>query len=624
MKLHLSILIFLTILSLSARATSSQDLVIDKLAFSKEWLRFLNYKKGIFGYKSEADGKDFFLTPHGKTEPQEELKAIVAELTSKKVVNDDHARCRFPARSLFISQNLNIPLASEEICKQFQLFKKSLNAESVSLVFSAYYVNNPSSTFGHTFLRINRIEDKNNFQNTELLDLGVNFAANPWTKNPIIYTFGGIVGIFPGVYSTMPYYYKVREYNDFESRDLWSYKLNFTKAEVEQLVRHLWELGQTSYDYFFFTENCSYHIFTALEAAAPRYNLSERLPSWVIPSDTVLVAASEPGLLNQVGYRSSIRNLFLVRLHSLTKDEQKEFLKLSKEKSSHISSEFSEASRVKIIDTLIDWIEYKHFRAAKDEKSIEYKWKKDLLNQRVKLPPLENEVKVPEPASKPHEAHGSQRIGIEPGYSENFEFYQKYHLRFALHDILDPDYGYPENAQIEFVNIILQSYEDLKKWSLNQVTVVSVRSFAPIEIFETRPSWDMSFGLKSYQDDKCVYCQGGYFQTSWGISANLFPPELPKVLTYALATFEPSYSEKFNNDDMRVQVGPKVGIIYRPKIDFKIQLEGTWLWDPIEEYESYQTELSLRKALTKECAIGASAKAINDITEGSVQFFWYK
>ncbi|MES2767611.1 MAG: DUF4105 domain-containing protein [Bdellovibrionota bacterium] len=622
MKFYLFILLSLFVgastLGSNALASPLDDANMKTLAHSKEWLRFLNYKKGLFGYKSEADGKNFFLSAKGKTNPKDELKALAFELMSRKAVTNDHARCRFPARSQFLSEKLGIPLAKEDVCTEYQKFKKSLDAESVSLVFSAYYINNPSSVFGHTFLRVNKHKEKNNFQNTELLDLGVNFAANPWTKNPIVYTFGGIVGMFPGIYSTMPYYYKVREYNDFESRDLWSYKLDFTNEEVERLVRHLWELGQTDYDYFFFTENCSYHIFTALEAAAPRFNLTDGLPYWVIPSDTVLITAKEKGLLKEVSFRPSIRNIFLTRYESLTKEERAEFLALSNSRSREVPKTFSEASRVKIIDTLIDWIEYKHSGKVNDEKTDEYQWKKDLLVKRVELPPQENEIKVTEPVSKPHDGHGSQRLGIEPGYSEMFESFQRYHVRFALHDLLDPDFGYPENAQIEFFNTIFQSSNDFKKWDLYQWTLVSVRSMAPFETFEKRPSWDMSFGVKSYQDDKCAFCQGGYFQSSWGLATNL-----SKFTLYAMGSLDLSYSQKFDDNNFRAQVGPKVGILFRPKIDFKVQLEGTWLWDPIEEYDSYQGELSLRKALSKEYAIGASGKIRNDITEGSVQFFYF-
>jgi hypothetical protein len=41
-----------------------------------------------------------------------------------------------------------------------------------------------------------------------------------------------LTGQYPGEYSIMPYYRKVKEYGDFESRDLWEYELNLTPEET--------------------------------------------------------------------------------------------------------------------------------------------------------------------------------------------------------------------------------------------------------------------------------------------------------------------------------------------------------------------------------------------------------
>lgn len=618
MKFFFCILILISF-GINVSASSLED-TVSEVAFSTEWLRLLNYKKTLLGgYDSEADGENFFLTPNGKKDPKGELQALVFELMSRKAVTDDHARCRFPARSQFVSQKFGIPLPSEKNCIELHKFRQSFDAESISLVFSAYYINNPSSTFGHTFLRVNRKRDGNSSEDTELLDLGVNFAANPWTENPIIYTFGGIIGTFPGIFSTTPYYYKVREYNDFESRDLWSYKLNLTPDELSRFLDHLWELGQTHYDYFFFTENCSYHIFTALEAAAPRFTLSERLPYWAIPSDTILIANQTEGLIGDIHFRPSARNIFLSRYNKLNKEEKEEFLR-TKDDPEYTPSSLPQDSQLKLIDTYVDWMEYKSFLKLQDKQSQESKKKNQLLIARTKFPPQKEDIKVETPAYKPHEGHPSMRYGLEVGYHDVFETFQRLHVRFALHDLMDPDFGYPGNMQIEFFNIQIQTYDDFKKWDLHQWTMVSVKSLTPFEEFERKLSWELLFGVKSYTDDQCSYCQGGYVSTSWGIAANL----LPKATFYILATGELSYSEKYLDDQVRALVGPKMGVLYKPRDDFKFQLEGTWFWDPFQEYDSYQSEFTMRKALKKDYAFGLSAKSLNDTVEGSLQLYIYK
>src|SRR5205085_2119317 len=91
----------------------------------------------------------------------------------------------------------------------------------------------------------------------DLLDYGVDYSATADTSNPVLYAFKGIFGFFPGTFHIFPYYYKVREYNDYESRDLWEYDLSLTPQQVTMLVAHLYELGATYFDYYYIDENCS-------------------------------------------------------------------------------------------------------------------------------------------------------------------------------------------------------------------------------------------------------------------------------------------------------------------------------------------------------------------------------
>ena len=38
---------------------------------------------------------------------------------------------------------------------------------------------------------------------------------------------------------------------------------------------HAWELGNASFDYFFFKENCSYHLLALLDYADPTLHLTD-------------------------------------------------------------------------------------------------------------------------------------------------------------------------------------------------------------------------------------------------------------------------------------------------------------------------------------------------------------
>ena len=45
----------------------------------------------------------------------------------------------------------------------------------------------------------------------------------------------------------MPYYRKVKEYGDFESRDLWEYELDLNPEESRFMVEHIWEMQKVTF-----------------------------------------------------------------------------------------------------------------------------------------------------------------------------------------------------------------------------------------------------------------------------------------------------------------------------------------------------------------------------------------
>src|SRR5690606_5397884 len=107
----------------------------------------------------------------------------------------------------------------------------------VSLVYSSAYPNNPASMFGHTFLKIESSRKSN------LIDTGINFAAyTPKNPNMLAFMFNGVAGGYLGMWSIEPYFTKVNQYVNSESRDLWEYELNLSKEETHHLLMHLWEL----------------------------------------------------------------------------------------------------------------------------------------------------------------------------------------------------------------------------------------------------------------------------------------------------------------------------------------------------------------------------------------------
>ena len=89
-----------------------------------------------------------------------------------------------------------------------------------------------------------------------------------------------------------------------KNRDIWEYPLNLTPTETKRIIRHLWELQNIEFDYYFFDENCSYRLLELLEVARPDIELTDEYILTAIPVDTVR-SIKRAGLIQDVDYRPS-------------------------------------------------------------------------------------------------------------------------------------------------------------------------------------------------------------------------------------------------------------------------------------------------------------------------------
>ncbi|WP_156490741.1 DUF4105 domain-containing protein, partial [Oleiphilus sp. HI0086] len=105
-----------------------------------------------------------------------------------------------------------------------------------------------------------------------------------------------------------------------ESRDVWEYALDLTQEEVEQFVRHTWEIRTVHFDYYFLDENCSYQLLTLLDAASERFNFVDAFKLSAIPSDTVR-AIEQAGAVKHARFRPSTLSLMTQMIDNLSDDE---------------------------------------------------------------------------------------------------------------------------------------------------------------------------------------------------------------------------------------------------------------------------------------------------------------
>ena len=138
-----------------------------------------------------------------------------------------HPQCRFPARYKWLKDELKIDnkIIKEVSCSNLNFWLQNLEYSNISIVFASHFLDAPASTFGHTFLKLK----SSIYKETDLLGNSINFAAFSQNVGIIEYFIKGISGGFPGLFGVYPYHVKVKEYNDFEKRDLWEYNINLTK-----------------------------------------------------------------------------------------------------------------------------------------------------------------------------------------------------------------------------------------------------------------------------------------------------------------------------------------------------------------------------------------------------------
>jgi hypothetical protein len=495
-----------------------------RLAEDPGWLRLGHWRRTPVGWKSEADGPRFFRSLRGKTRPAAELEATLRGFFDARPVSDelDDAQCRFPARLAFLSARLGIDPARlpRRPCPRLDEFLGRVQARSVTLVFSSYYLNNPSSAFGHTFLRLNKAEQARSGKSFELLDYGVDYAATVDTDNALLYGLKGLFGLFRGGFKHYAYYYKVREYADAESRDLWEYDLALAPDEVATLAGHLWELGGTWFDYWYLDENCSYHVLGALEAAVPRASLLAHVGTVVLPSDTVRALFANPGLVRAVHYRPSIRTQFAARAAALDRRALALVEALARDPAAPFPDGTPDATRVAVLDAAVDHLDLRFFRdltvgaapAAARARQVLLERRSAIRVQSAPLvlaPPLER---------APERGHPAYRAGAGGGWSSRDGGLALLDLRVALHDLGDPPDGYPLLSQLEFAPTRLRLAPRERRAEVDEAWLVRIVSLNHLNRFDLRPSWRVKAGLATVRDAACRSCLAGQAELGAGFT----------------------------------------------------------------------------------------------------------
>lgn len=580
----------------SATAFSTTD--GQQLHTHSTWHKLIHYKPVLGGrFESESRPGPFFLAQSlGPRSPEAELEATIKSFQESPLsLADEHPACRFPARRLFLEDHLpelKSQLASLK-CPGYQAFQDKLQARSLSLVFSSYYLDTPASAFGHTLLRFVKNPDQAGTQRFELLDYAANYAAVVTTDNALLYAVMGMLGGFWGEFAVMPYFYKVREYNDFESRDIWDYELNLTPGQLSWVIAHLWELKQARFPYYYLSHNCSYHILALIDLASPDWQLINRLKPYVLPVDTIRVLAETPGLVKTIHYRPSKRKVLEARLERLSADEQTLLRKSLREKNPALLVDPTNPEQSAYrLDAALDSIDFQNAKEIVQEDPEVLSWKRHFLIARSQLGLRTEDPKFELPkAERPDTGHQTSRLQTMLTQSKRGGLGLTLQHRFALHDFLDPLQGHNPGSSMEMGRFQIrvtpehEAYGEKTKFWVDDIAVVEVRSLSPLSPFFRKLSWKAYFGGQTLREREHY----GKFAPTATVGAGPTVALGEKILISLMAQTSLRYRPEFEKTGFRFDLGPELQLILRltPKLNWS--LSGRYEYYVIDRTGQYQT-----------------------------------
>lgn len=540
------------------------------LADHPTWRRLLYFTdktpKPLKADISPIDNPEFFISPEGKHNPQAELEALLKLMTLSNATSGassgDKANnrtnvpqatqdilCRFPARRHWLQEQLDISdsALTSVNCPDFSAWMADLDPQQLSVIFAEEYLDNPLSAFGHTLMLIDStksLADSSAIDHAHALNDTV--AGSP-DDSFVVYAVKSMTGLYPNDITIDPYPEKLAYYLQGDQRDVWRYPLNLSKAEVQQIIRHVWESKDLGLPYYFTTDNCASEILRYIDIVRPENSLLSQLPYVVVPSDVVRLLAKE-GLITEQNYLPADDTL-----------KQAKYNVANLDKPSNIA--------VNALQDLPD----------------------SVISDEDKLLP----TAITPASNNPINAHPIKRamVGVgQPGGKDNHNAYLTLGVRAGFNDLLDRPAGYPQNFDFEGLSARLRVYDNARndarpyqdRVQLQDLTLIRGRSFNPINSAKSGKTWGVNLGATRVHDGSepkggghlvanAAYEQGG--SLAFG-TPRAGSGELPPHLCYALAAGAAQVGKGINNG-WRVGVGANLGCRYQfnPKLRAHAELQ---------------------------------------------------
>lgn len=537
--------------------------------------------------------------------------------------SDQHPQCLKPARYHWLKNRLNFDAARlpEQTCPRLHSWLAEMNPGKVTLIFPAAYLNNPSSMFGHTLIRIDPLTGSTK---APLTARTVHFAADHRGEQGAFFALKGLAGFYQGYFALLPYYEKVTQYADIENRDIWEYELALEPERIRIMLESLWEVDMQPIDYYFLSTNCSYVLLALLKVARPDLPLTDQFSVYAIPVDTVRAVIDNAGLLRGATFRPSQRTQIGDRWRRL--DEPGRYLSLALADGEIGTDDpavgsLSTPQRAAVLELAQAYLQYRldTGNIARQEMAPR---SLALLRARSRIADAEPTPNVPAPEVRPDQGHHSARLAAGFGMTGDRAF-TEVALRPAYHDLLDPVGGYVPGAAIDFLDIHVRWYDRVAP-SLETATLIGVESLTPRDELFRALSWRVRFGVDRFREEPSqpgdiVGSASGGAGPSWAVSEGARVYGL--VDGAVLADGHWPQGRLFT-------VGPSFGLLWSVAPWWTVRTEGRWaLLFEDGARDTFQAAVQQGFALGRDFSLRLSIGLRNDgddtYGEWSTLLSWY-
>lgn len=594
------------------------------------WHKLLHYEADLLGsgYTSLVDSPQFFNAADGKVDPKAELMATLeiffTGATVKREEIQQPRQCAYIARFHWLNEKLQFDAQKLPAlpCYDYEEWIATIAPIKVTLIFPSAYLNNPSSMFGHTLLRIDR-ESQN--ETSQLVSYAINYAARTDESSGLVFAYKGLIGQYPGLFSILPYYEKVNEYNDLENRDIWEYTLNLNQTEILRLLRHTWELADIYFEYYFIDENCSYQLLGLLQLARPEFQFTSDFPVWATPVDTLRAVLDDQDLLESVAYRPSAQTRIEHQSGFLTDTETDLALDLVyglRQPDDNIISSHPPQKQALLLEVAFDYLQYLHNEQELKREQVARR-SIALLKMRSRIDVMSPAGKVPEPEHRPDLGHETSRLALRRGRLED-DTYNEVSIRPTYHDLLDDRAGFVEGSQLNFFNVDLRYSDDSNDIKLQRVDFFDAFSLSQRSAFFSSLSWKLRSSYERLYSpevisDRLVFTFQGGIGPAWQLGSD--------VTLFALLDSSVWIDSKIP-DDFAVGIGGNLGLHWPIRdwwtivlsvrtIHFNNNLHVTIADHELTSNFTLSHNTALRLSLREQGDVGES------LDEASIGFNWY-